>query len=111
MEKMLIKLDDAKIERIGKYDTDKMWAAIDDVFEEHFCSKEIQPDGSRMYYGNPQRVSKQFADMVLCYQFLREQEWFASSVETWILFGDEDETDFLERMLRLNPQFAKVYNQ
>ena len=111
MEKMLIKLDDAKIERIGKYDKDKMWDVIDDVFDEHFCSKEIMPDKSRLYYGNEKRPTKQFADMILCYQFLREQEWFASSVEKWILYGDDEECNMLERLLKQNSQFAKAYNQ
>lgn len=67
MNKMPIKLDDAKIERIGKYDKDKMLYVIDDVFDEHFYIREILPDNSRMYYGNPNRASKQFADIVLCY--------------------------------------------
>lgn len=111
MVKMLIKLDDVKIERIGKYDKDKMWDVIDDIFEEHFCSKEILSDGSRMYYGSEQRPTKHFADIVLCYQFLRDQEWFASSVKTWILYDDDGETDFIKRMLKLNPYFAKAYNQ
>lgn len=111
MEKMLIKLDDTKIERINKYDKDKMWNVIDDVFDEHFCSKEIMLDGSRIYYGNEKRPTKQFADMILCYQFLREQEWFASSIEKWILYGDEEECDMLARVLKQNPQFAKAYNQ
>lgn len=111
MIKMLVKLDDAKIERIGKYDKDKMWYLIDDIFEEHFCSKEILADGSRMYYGNPQRVSKQFADISFCYMYLRDQEWFASSVEKWIWYESTRESDTLASVLKKNQQFAKAYNQ
>lgn len=111
MVKMLIKLDDAKIERIGKYDKDKMWYLIDDIFDEHFCSKEILSDGSRMYYGHPEREPKQLADIGFCYLYLRDQEWFASSVEKWIWYEPTRQSDTLASVLKNHPHFAKAYNQ
>lgn len=109
MVKMLIKLDDAKIERIGKYDKDKMWEVIDDLFEEHFCSKEVLPDGSRMYYGSPKREPKQLADIALCYIYLLEQEWFAASVEQWVWYEPTRASNTLEYVLEKYPNFAKAY--
>ncbi|MCM1042642.1 MAG: hypothetical protein NC350_00295 [Corallococcus sp.] len=111
MVKMLIKLDDAKIERIGKWDRDKMWDLIDDIFEEHFCSKEILEDSSRMYYGNPQREPKQLADIAFCYVYLRDQEWFAASVEKWIWYEPTRYSDTLSHALENYPNFAKAYAQ
>lgn len=110
--KMLIKLDDDKIERIGKYDKDKMWGVIDDLCEEHFLIKKEYPDGTRIYYGDEiNRPTKQFADISLCYMYLRDQDWFASSVKQWIWYESNGcKNDLVYSQLQKNPQFKKAYD-
>ncbi len=54
MMKMLIQLDEERVVKDGKYKLEDMWRVIDAKFDKHDCVKEIQPDGSMLYTGNPE---------------------------------------------------------
>ena len=112
MQKMLIQLDVEKIERENKYDVDKMWQTIDEIFSEGRCIKEIQSDGSVMYSGNP-NSENHLADIGIAYMTLSELKWFAESVKKWIWYDNDDdeslpfaEEDVLYKERRDNPLFA-----
>lgn len=85
--KMLIKLDEAKIEHFGKYDVNKIWESIDDLCKEHFLIKKEFPDGTRIYYGDEaNRKARQADDINSCYLHLKSQDWFGQCVQQWIIY-------------------------
>ena len=53
MMKMLIKLDEERVLRDGKYDLAAMWRKIDEHVATYNCIKEVQPGGGVLYSGNP----------------------------------------------------------
>ncbi len=89
MMKMLIKLDEERVLRDGKYDLADMWRKIDEQFEKYNCIKEVQPDGGVLYSGNPDY--DYYTYMGLSYLSLRKQRWFALYCNEWIMFSNEDD--------------------
>lgn len=113
MMKMLIQLDEERIKADGKYSSKKMWDFIDEVFEDKKCIKEVQPDGSVMYSGNPNSNSL-LADF--CYAHWTFVKWnlFAKYCSKWIWYDNEfdedspfDEDDVLAKERIRTPLFAK----
>ncbi|MDE7215219.1 MAG: hypothetical protein K2O08_00275 [Clostridia bacterium] len=92
MQKMLIQLDVEKIERDDKYDINRMWKLIDEVFIKHKCDKEKKIDGSIMYLGKPENDSN-FGIFSSAYLILRQKRWFFENVKVWHWYdNDDDET-------------------
>ena len=89
MMKMLIKLDEERVRRDGKYDLADMWRKIDEQFEKYNCIKEVQPGGGVLYSGNPDY--DYYTCMGLSYLSLRKQRWFALYCNEWIMFSNEDD--------------------
>ncbi|MDY4592173.1 MAG: hypothetical protein SO434_02040 [Eubacteriales bacterium] len=113
MMKMLIQLDEERIKADGECDSAKMWAAIDRTFARKECIKEVQPDGSVMYLGNPNRDNL-LADFGYAYLSLIEWEPFAQYCSKWICYDNEfdedspfDEDDVLAKERIRTPLFAK----
>ncbi|MDE7168439.1 MAG: hypothetical protein K2O28_06300 [Clostridia bacterium] len=112
MMKMLIQLDEQKVKTDGIYDLADMWRIIDGKFEKA-CTKEVQPDGSRLYVGD---TSKDYYTCIsLSYMGLSELQWFAQYCSKWIWYDNDDdesepfsEEDVLARERIRNLLFAKV---
>ena len=97
MQKMLIQLDEERINAEGKYDIEKMWKVIDSFFEEGECIKEVLPDGAVMYHGNPKKPNY-LAYFGMAYAELEDIEWFVKYVSKWIWYENSNDAsqDFLE---------------
>ena len=112
MMKMLIRLDERKIETDGIYDLADMWRLVDSKFEKA-CTKEVQADGSRLYSGKSDK--DYYTCISLAYMVLSEQDWFAQYCIKWIWYdNDDDESlplgdeDVLAKERIRNPIFANV---
>lgn len=111
MQKMLIKLDEAKIKRLKRYELSELWQNIDEIFVSNHCKVKIEQDGSHLYITDIRRPEQQFADLGLSVIALVESEWFPASVGKWIWYESEDlVSDVLEDELREDPDFRKAYN-
>lgn len=113
MMKMLIQLDEERIKVDDEYDLQEMWQAIDELFEDVKCIKEVQPDGSVMYSGNPNRDNL-LADFGYAYLSLTDWEPFAQYCSKWICYDNEDnenlplaDEDVLAKLRQSDPLFAK----
>ena len=116
MIKMLIQLDEERIKADGKYSSKKMWDFIDEVFEDKRCIKEVQPDGSVMYSGNPNR-NNYLADFGCVYLNLKNWSLLAQYCSKWIWYENEEDElsysdeDLLAKLRVKNPLFAKYAPQ
>ena len=113
MMKMLIQLDEERIKADDEYDLQEMWQAIDELFEDVKCIKEVQPDGSVMYSGNPNSNSL-LADFCYAHWSLTDWEPFAQYCSKWIWYDNEYdenmpfvEDDVLAKERIRTPLFAK----
>ena len=112
MQKMLIQLDEKKIIEDDEYFKEDLWKAIDKVFEERQCIKEINNDSSVTYCGNPNR-DNYLADFSIAYMTLNSTKWFARYVSKWIWYDNDDdenlpfsEEDVLAKEIKRNPLFT-----
>lgn len=111
MMKMQIQLDEQRVQKEGKYDLADMWRIIDEKFVEA-CTKEILPDGSRLYVGD---ANKDYYTCInVAAMILKQQKWFATYCKKWIWFdNDADEgspfepIDVLSRQRKVNALFAQ----
>ena len=113
MMKMLIKLDEERVLRDGKYDLADMWRKIDEQFAKYNCIKEVQPGGGVLYSGNPDY--DYYTCMGLSYLSLRKQQWFARYCSEWIMYDNDDDEelplqdiDLLTKERGKDPLFAAV---
>ena len=111
MMKMLIKLDEERVRRDGKYKLADMWRVIDAKFDKYDCIKERQADGSVLYSGNPNR--DYYTCINLAYLTLKGQRWFAEYCNQWIWYDNDDDEalpfqnlNVLARERTDNPLFA-----
>ncbi len=111
MMKMLIQLDEERVVKDGKYKLEDMWRVIDAKFDKYDCVKEIQPDGSILYTGNPEK--DYYTCMALANITLKKQKWFGKYCKKWIMLDNEDDEtlplqniDILARQRQTNPLFA-----
>ncbi len=109
MMKMLIQLDEEKVLSDGKYALEDMWRIIDKQFAGE-CDKEVQPDGSVLYSGNPNK--DYFTRINLAAMYLKSRKWFAEYCIKWIWYDNDynesmpfDEIDVLSRQREKNPLF------
>ena len=110
MMKMLIQLDEEKVLSDEKYALEDMWRVIDKQFAGE-CDKEVQPDGSVLYSGNPNK--DYFTRIGVAYVYLKRKKWFAEYCKRWIWYDNDynesmpfDEIDVLSRQREKNPLFA-----
>ena len=108
MMKMLIQLDEERVVKDGKYKLEDMWRVIDAKFDKYDCVKEIQPDGSILYTGNPEK--DYYTCMALANITLKKQKWFGKYCKKWIMLDNEDDEtlplqniDILARQRQTNP--------
>lgn len=109
MMKMLIKLDEERVLRDGKYDLADMWRLIDEKFVGD-CVKEVQADGAVLYSGNPMR--DYYTRINLACLNLKQCHWFAQYCTKWIWYDNDDneelpfqDIDVLARQRKNNPIF------
>ncbi len=108
MQKMFIRLSDAKIARNGKYSKDQIWQMIDEECEKHCLRKVILTDSSRAYY-TEREPQLRYADILGCCKALRIRDWFASSVEKWIDYGNTVNLDQIAMSLKYSTEFKASY--
>ena len=109
MMKMLIQLDEEKVLSDGKYALEDIWRVIDKQFAGE-CDKEVQPDGSVLYSGNPNK--DYFTRINLAAMYLKSRKWFAEYCIKWIWYDNDDneelpfqDIDVLSRQREKNPLF------
>ena len=110
MQKMFVRLSDAKIARNGKYSKDQILQMIDEECEKHCLRKVILTDSSRVYYTKREPQLRYF-DLAECCKTLRIQEWFASSIEKWINYGNMVNLDQIAMSLKYSTEFKASYNE
>ena len=93
---MLIQLDEERVVKDGKYKLEDMWRVIDAKFDKYDCVKEIQPDGSILYTGNPEK--DYYTCMALANITLKKQKWFGKYCKKWIMLDNEDDECCLFRI-------------
>ena len=110
MMKMLIQLDEEKVLSDEKYALEDMWRIIDKQFAGE-CDKEVQPDGSVLYSGNPNK--DYYTKIMLAYMSLSDKKWFAEYCIKWIWYDNDDNEelpfqniDVLGKERKRNPLFA-----
>ncbi|MCX4285996.1 MAG: hypothetical protein OSJ68_01670 [Clostridia bacterium] len=111
MQKMFVRLSDTKIARNGKYSKERIWQMIDEECEKHCLRKVILTDSSRAYYVAPERERLQlrYADILGCCKALSVKDWFASSVEKWINYGNTVNLDQIAMSLNYSTEFKANY--
>ena len=100
MQKMQIWLDETKIKREGVYTVEEVWKVVDKAFEEGKCIKEVQPDGSVMYLGNPSSDNL-LSDFGVAYVILTDSEIFGRYALDWKWFSNDGIEQ--EPMYEMNP--------
>ena len=109
MMKMLIQLDEERVLSDEKYALEDMWRIIDKQFAGE-CDKEVLPDGSVLYSGNPNK--DYFTRINLAAMYLKNRKWFAEYCKRWIWYDNDDneelpfqDIDVLSRQREKNPLF------
>lgn len=92
MMKMEIKLDEERIRRDDKYGVEELWKMIDKEFA-NACTKEVQPDGSVMYVGIPDK--DYFTEINLAVAVFKHSDWFAQYCVKWIWYDNDDDDESL----------------
>jgi len=95
MLKLEIKLDESQILLDKKYKPDSIFAAVDIAFEKYRFRKEVQSDGTIVYYGNGN--PKDYGAFGRLITTLKDKEWFIAYATKWIWYNSddgEDENDF-----------------
>ena len=114
MMAMSIKLDEARMERDHVYDPQKVWAHIDEVFEQT-CTKERQADGTVMYFGDSDK--EYYSCYMIAVARFEECKWFAQYCTEWIWYDNDDDEDepleeygedVLEQLRETNPMFREA---
>ncbi len=112
MMKMLIKIDEQKVDEEGKYDLEDMWRLIDSLFTEKYHMFVERKDGTTIYTGNENY--DYFSGIAIAFYRLREQEWFAHYCTEWKMLADWFNNEFAAEDLiksekrRKNPLFCEV---
>jgi hypothetical protein len=88
MIKMQIKMDEDKIRREKKYDSEKLHNAIDQfmIGKLHLTKSE---DGFYLGDGN----GRDFSYFGLAFNTLRKKTWFVDNVKTWLYFNSDASDD------------------
>jgi virulence-associated protein VapD len=100
MIKMQILMDERKILREKKYDLDKIYAFLDEVF--------VVKCGLKKGFGGFYLETGANDDLALfarAIRILERQEWFLQNVDTWLLFDSTDRDDPED----FNVEDAKAY--
>ncbi len=90
MIKMIIRMNDNKIEIEKKYTLERVYAGLDRIFAGYGYSRE-DVDGNLEYKGSCD--PRDFAKFGRIYNGLRKQEWFSENVSTWLLCNSDDVDD------------------
>ena len=90
MIKMIIRMNDNKIEIEKKYTLERVYAGLDRIFAGYGYSRE-DVDGNMEYKGNCD--PRDFAKFGRIYNGLRKQEWFSENVSTCLLCNSDDVDD------------------
>ena len=90
MIKMIIKLDEEKIDNNGNYSKDRINAALDRIFERTGMDKVSTAKGIEYRgHNNPSDFAR-FGKVMLG---LKDQAWFMDNALVWILCNSDDSDD------------------
>ena len=90
MIKMIIEMDDNKINMSGKYTTDQIYSALDRIFDKRGMDR-IDTGRGIEYVGH--NLSTDFAYFGKIMLGLKEQEWFMDNANTWLYCNSDDSDD------------------
>ena len=90
MIKMIIKMDDDKISKEGKYSIDQVYAAIDRIFTEKGMRKTAI-DGGVEYSGHERPTDFAYFGRIMT--GLKKQPWFMNNASTWLWCSNDDVDD------------------
>jgi hypothetical protein len=88
MIKMQIVMDEAKINREGRYSLSKIYGTIDDFFLNRLRLVK-EPGGYYSGSGQP----NDFANFGIAMTTLGKKTWFMDNVDKWLYFNSEDSED------------------
>ena len=95
MLKLEIKMDEEKIREEQKYTSELIYQTIDKAFLKHQLRKEVEPDGTRVFYGTGNKYD--YGAFGLLITTLSEKNWFMDYVIKWVWYNSDrgrDENDF-----------------
>ena len=95
MLKLEIKMDEEKIKEEKKYTSELIYQTIDKAFLKHQLRKEVEPDGTRVFYGTGNKYD--YGAFGLLIKTLSEKTWFMDYVIKWVWYNSDrgrDEEDF-----------------
>ena len=87
MIKMVIKMNENKIQNSDKYSIEEINAAIDRIFIDRGMEKKEISDGVE-YYGHERDTD--FAYFAKIMTGLKKQSWFMDNADTWLLCNNDD---------------------
>ena len=90
MIKMIIKMNDDKIEMSNQYTLDKIYAALDRIFSERGMERVDSAAG--IEYRGCER-STDFASFGKIMLGLKEQTWFMDNASEWLFCSNDDSDD------------------
>lgn len=90
MIKMIIKMNDDKIEVENKYTLERIYSGLDRIFAGYGYDREVI-NGNLEYKGNCD--PSDFGKFGRIYNGLRKQTWFVDNVDTWLLCNSDDVDD------------------
>lgn len=88
MFQMIIQLNEEKIVSENKYELEKMYNKLDEVFHNKHFIRLQGGDYARVYQGTDDY--KDFGRLGCIYLALKKQEWFMDNVSVWLLLESED---------------------
>lgn len=88
MLKMVIRMDDNKINNEKKYRLDGIYTTIDNVFAQVGLSRIEDMSGSLVYRDNGH--SKDYGRFGRIVNALKKQAWFMENVTEWLLCDNDD---------------------
>ena len=90
MIKMIIKMDDEKIRNSEKYELERIYSALDKVFEKEGISRKETVSGIE-FSGQGNSTDIAYFGMIML--GLKDQPWFMDNVAKWLYCNSDDSGD------------------
>lgn len=91
MLKMEIRMNDEKIKAENRYNLEKVYAIINQAFNQMGYFKKKSGENTLVYYDNGEKRDYAcFGKLVIA---LKKQEWFMNNVAVWKLYENVDESN------------------
>lgn len=96
MFRILIKMDEEKVQQEQKYDLEEIYRILEELFNQKLDLLKLKSESGTLLYGDRGRDCD-FSYFGLTIKELKNEEWFLDNADAWIFYEDEieSETDLL----------------